>query len=201
MFVRYAYDNQESKSGSSPRTNSNSRPQPLAQHRGRGELGRLELHGERLPRACPEDTRCPRPSPTNYDLQRQPSVGHDRAEHHVAAVLPAPLTSFYDTFYINTPRHDFKVGGDFTFAHHTSGALLRDGAFAVQHRRPFDATTRGPGRSRSRCSARRSRTTTRTRLPRTSRTTGAVRPRPPQPGPALRPGDGPADERRLPSTC
>jgi carboxypeptidase family protein len=137
MFVRYAYDNQESKSGSSPQTNSNydlSRSHSVAAEENwivsntKVNVFRVHVLKHRIATV-----------PTNYDLNVSRPSGTVGQNTTSPQYFPRLLTSLYDTFYINTPRHDFKVGGDFTFAHHTSELhFFENGAFEFNTDNPFN---------------------------------------------------------------
>jgi len=137
MFVRYAYDNQESQSGSSPQTNSNydlSRSHSIASEENwivsnnKVNVFRMHILKHRIATV-----------PTNYDLNISRPSGTIGQNTTSPQYFPRLLTSFYDTFYINTPHHDFKVGGDFTFAHHTSELhFFEHGAFEFNTDAPFN---------------------------------------------------------------
>jgi hypothetical protein len=137
MFVRYAYDNQEAKSGSAPQQNSNydlSRSHSIAAEENwvvsnsMVNVFRVHVLKHRIATV-----------PTNYDLNVSRPSGTVGQNTTSPQYFPRLLTSFYDTFYINTPRHDFKVGGDFTFAHHTSELhFFEHGAFEFNTDNPFN---------------------------------------------------------------
>ena len=137
MFVRYAYDNQEAKSGSAPQQNSNydlSRSHSIAAEENwvisnsMVNVFRMHVLKHRIATV-----------PTNYELNVSRPSGTVGQNTTSPQYFPRLLTSFYDTFYINTPRHDFKVGGDFTFAHHTSELhFFENGAFEFNTDNPFN---------------------------------------------------------------
>ncbi|MCC7418227.1 MAG: TonB-dependent receptor [Acidobacteria bacterium] len=53
--------------------------------------------------------------------------------------FPRTLTSMYDTLYINTPRHEIKAGGDFTWGTYDFEAHFNEhGSFSFTTDTPFD---------------------------------------------------------------
>ena len=86
--------------------------------------------------------------PNNFDLSiagRRPTSARTRPSPQD---FPRQRYQLFDTFYINTPRHDFKFGGDFTFAHHTTmrtssrPALRVHDRQAVRRQQPADLSAR-----------------------------------------------------------
>lgn len=79
--------------------------------------------------------------PANYDLQiSRPSYSF--GQNSVAPqYFPRQNYSIDDTLYINTARHDLKIGGDITFARSDFEAHFNEhGAFTFLTDAPFDAT-------------------------------------------------------------
>ena len=78
--------------------------------------------------------------PTNFDLQEaRPS--YTFGQNGVAPqYFPRKIGSFFETFYINTPRHDIKIGGEFTHASSNFEAHFTEhGAFTFLTDTPFNA--------------------------------------------------------------
>jgi hypothetical protein len=78
--------------------------------------------------------------PTNFDLQiSRPSYSF--GQNGVAPqYFPRKIGSFFNTLYINTPRHDLKVGGEFTRASSNFEAHFTEhGAFSFTTDTAFDA--------------------------------------------------------------
>lgn len=95
--------------------------------------------------------------PANYDLAiSRPSYSF--GQNGVAPqYFPRKIGSLFETFYINTPRHDIKIGGELTrassnfeahFTEHGSFTFLTDAPFdpAVQATWPFTFVQQTPGR-------------------------------------------------------
>ena len=58
--------------------------------------------------------------------------------------FPRTEVALADTLYTSTPRHDVKVGGEFTFgANELHGHFFEDGLFRFQTDAPFNVDTRG----------------------------------------------------------
>ncbi len=77
--------------------------------------------------------------PTNFDLQvSRPSYSF--GQNGVAPqYFPRKIGSFFETFYINTPRHDIKIGGEFTRASSNFEAHFTEhGAYNFLTDAPFD---------------------------------------------------------------
>ncbi|MGD9903556.1 MAG: TonB-dependent receptor [Vicinamibacterales bacterium] len=94
--------------------------------------------------------------PTNFDLQvSRPSYSF--GQNGVAPqYFPRKIGSLFNTFYINTPRHDIKIGGEFTrassnfeahFNEHGSFSFTTDIAFNPADSRtwPFTFVMQTPG--------------------------------------------------------
>lgn len=78
--------------------------------------------------------------PANYDLQiSRPS--YTTGQNGVAPqYFPRKIVSLFDTFYVNTPRHDIKMGGEFTHASSNFEAHFTEhGAFNFLTDSPFNA--------------------------------------------------------------
>lgn len=78
--------------------------------------------------------------PNSFDLsiaRPSASFGQDTT---VPQDFPRKRYQMFDTFYINTARHDLKFGGDFEFAHHEYDAhFFQAGYFQFTTDLPFDA--------------------------------------------------------------
>jgi hypothetical protein len=94
--------------------------------------------------------------PTNFDLQiSRPSYSF--GQNGVAPqYFPRKIGSFFETFYISTPRHDIKIGGELTrqssnfeahFNEHGAFSFTTDTPFnaAVQATWPFTFVMQTPG--------------------------------------------------------
>ncbi len=94
--------------------------------------------------------------PTNYDLQiARPS--YTFGQNGVAPqYFPRKIGSLFETFYINTPKHDIKIGGEFTrassnfeahFTEHGAFTFLTDTPFTAADSRtwPFTFVQQTPG--------------------------------------------------------
>jgi hypothetical protein len=81
--------------------------------------------------------------PNSFDLsiaRPSASFGQDTT---VPQDFPRQRYQVFDTFYINSPAHDLKVGGDFEFAHHEYDAhFFQAGYFQFGTDLPFDVNTR-----------------------------------------------------------
>ncbi len=118
MYVRWAYDNQKAIGGCAPTATcvndysrshsiaaeenwvlSNSRVNVLRTHVLHHNVGTV---------------------PNNFDVNISRPSGSTGQDTTVPQYFPRTRVSLFDTLYINTPRHDFKVGGDITFASHNS---------------------------------------------------------------------------------
>ena len=78
--------------------------------------------------------------PTNYDLQiARPS--YTFGQNGVAPqYFPRKIGSFFETFYLHTPNHDIKLGGEFTRASSNFEAHFTEhGAFTFLTDTPFNA--------------------------------------------------------------
>ncbi|MBI3403275.1 MAG: TonB-dependent receptor [Acidobacteria bacterium] len=77
--------------------------------------------------------------PHSYDLsiaRPSASFGQDTT---VPQDFPRNRYQLFDTFYINTPNHDLKFGGDFEYAHHEYDAhFFQAGYFQFTTDLPFD---------------------------------------------------------------
>jgi hypothetical protein len=81
--------------------------------------------------------------PNSFDLsiaRPSASFGQDTT---VPQDFPRKRYQVFDTFYINSPAHDLKFGGDFEFAHHEYDAhFFQAGYFQFGTDLPFDVNTR-----------------------------------------------------------
>ena len=79
--------------------------------------------------------------PNSFDLsiaRPSASFGQDTT---VPQDFPRKRYQIFDTFYINTARHDLKFGGDFEYAHHEYDAhFFQAGYFQFTTDLPFDAS-------------------------------------------------------------
>jgi Carboxypeptidase regulatory-like domain/TonB dependent receptor-like, beta-barrel len=137
MFVRWAFDNQKTQGGSAPTATSvndyskshsvaaeenwvmsNTRVNVLRTHILHHNVGTV---------------------PNNYDVNISRPTGSTGQDTTVPQYFPRTRVSLYDTLYINTPRHDFKVGGDITFASHNSELhFFEHGQFTFNTDAPFN---------------------------------------------------------------
>lgn len=139
MFARYAYDNQEAFRTSQVSSDSNSIDDFNKTHSLIGEenwvlsqskVNTLRFHLLKhklwtLPRST--DLGIARPSVTTGQSQVNPQF------------FPRTRLSLYDTLYINTPRHDLKLGGEFTWTSHDFEAhFFERGIFTFTTDAPFD---------------------------------------------------------------
>jgi hypothetical protein len=138
-YVRWAYDNQQTHGGCAPTATcvddysrshsiaaeenwimSNSRVNVLRTHVLHHNVGTV---------------------PNNYDVAISRPSGSSGQDTTVPQYFPRTRVSLFDTLYINTPRHDFKVGGDITFASHTSELhFFEHGQFTFNTDLPFNAS-------------------------------------------------------------
>jgi carboxypeptidase family protein len=117
-YVRWAYDNQQTRGGCAPTATcvddysrshsiaaeenwiiSSSRVNVLRTHVLHHNVGTV---------------------PNNFDVSISRPSGTTGQDTTVPQYFPRTRVSVYDTLYVNTPKHDFKVGGDITFASHSS---------------------------------------------------------------------------------
>ena len=81
--------------------------------------------------------------PNSFDLsiaRPSASFGQDTT---VPQDFPRKRYQVFDTFYINSPAHDLKFGGDFEFAHHEYDAhFFQPGYFQFGTDLPFDGNNR-----------------------------------------------------------
>jgi Carboxypeptidase regulatory-like domain len=136
--VRWAYDNQDTRGGCAPTATcvndysrshsiaaeenwvmSNSRVNVLRTHILHHNVGTV---------------------PNNYDVNISRPSGSSGQDTTVPQFFPRTRVSLYETMYINTPSHDFKVGGDLTFASHNSELhFFEHGQFTFNTDAPFDS--------------------------------------------------------------
>ena len=138
-FVRYAYDKQFTPSGGPENAvRLDHRQQQVAQRRGRAQLGAVAEHGQHPARALPG------PQPVHRADQLRPadlrpSYTFGRTAWR-RSTFPRKIGSLFETFYINTPRHDIKIGGEFTRASSNFEAHFTEhGAFTFLTDTPFNA--------------------------------------------------------------
>ncbi len=138
-FVRYAYDNQFTPSGGPENAASsivdNSKSHSIAAEHNwvlsQNTVNTLRVHY--LDHNLFTE-------PTNFDLQEaRPS--YTFGQNGVAPqYFPRKIGSLFETFYINTPRHDIKIGGEFTHASSNFEAHFTEhGAFTFLVDTPFNA--------------------------------------------------------------
>jgi hypothetical protein len=81
--------------------------------------------------------------PNSFDLsiaRPSASFGQDTT---VPQDFPRQRYQVFDTFYVNSPAHDLKFGGDFEFAHHEYDAhFFQAGYFQFGTDLPFDVNSR-----------------------------------------------------------
>ena len=79
--------------------------------------------------------------PNSFDLSiARPSAAFGQ-DTTVPQDFPRTRYQLFDTFYINTPTHDLKFGGDFEYAHHEYDAhFFQAGYFQFTTDLPFDAS-------------------------------------------------------------
>lgn len=154
-FVRYAFDKQFTPSGGPSNAASsivdNSKSHSVAaEHNwvlGQNTVNTLRVHY--LDHNLFTE-------PANFDLQiNRPS--YTLGQNGVAPqYFPRKIGSFFETFYINTPRHDIKIGGEFTrassnfeahFTEHGQFTFLTDTPFNAADSRtwPFTFVQQTPG--------------------------------------------------------
>jgi hypothetical protein len=155
MFIRYAFDNQFTPSGG-PINASSSIVDSSKAHSFVGE------HNWVLSQSMVNTLRVHYldhnlfTEPTNFDLQiSRPS--YTTGQNGVAPqYFPRKIGSVFETFYINTPKHDLKIGGEFTrassnfeahFNEHGAFTFLTDTPFnpAVSQTWPFTFVQQTPG--------------------------------------------------------
>jgi outer membrane receptor protein involved in Fe transport len=139
FFVRYAFDDQFTPSGgpvnaSGTITDSSTSHSLVAEHNmvlSQNRVNTLRVH------YLNHDLST---VPANYDLQiSRPS--YTFGQNGVAPqFFPRTNISVFETFYLNTPRHDIKMGGEFTAASSNFEAHFTEhGAFNFLTDAPFDA--------------------------------------------------------------
>ena len=140
LFVRYAYDRQITPSGgpvnaSSSIVDSSRSHSVVAEHNWVLSQNKVNtMRGHMLKHNLATE-------PTNFDLQiSRPS--YTFGQNGVAPqYFPRTNYSFFDTFYWNTPRHDIKIGGEFTHASSNFEAHFNEhGAFNFLTDTPFSAS-------------------------------------------------------------
>jgi len=78
--------------------------------------------------------------PNSFDLSISRPSANFGQDTTVPQDFPRQRYQLFDTFYINTPSHDFKFGGDFEYAHHEYDAhFFQAGFFQFTTDLPFDA--------------------------------------------------------------
>jgi hypothetical protein len=139
LFVRYAYDRQITPSGgpvnaASTITDSSRSHSVVAEHNLVLSQNKVNtVRGHFLSHNLATE-------PANYDLQiSRPS--YTTGQNGVAPqYFPRKIFSLFDTFYVNTPRHDIKIGGEFTHASSNFEAHFTEhGAFNFLTDAPFNA--------------------------------------------------------------
>jgi hypothetical protein len=139
FFVRYAFDDQLTPSGgpanaSGTITDSSTSHSIVGEHNmvlSQNRVNTLRLHFLHHNLAT---------VPANLDLQiSRPSYSF--GQNGVAPqFFPRTNFSVFDTFYLNTPSHDIKIGGEFTVASSNFEAHFTEhGAFNFVTDAPFDA--------------------------------------------------------------
>lgn len=138
FFARYAYDNQEALRTSQVSSDSNNIDDFNRTHSliggdnwvmAQNRVNTIRIHLLKhnlwtLPRST--DLGIARPSATFGQSQVNPQY------------FPRTRLSFYDTLYVNTPRHDVKIGGEFTWTSHDFEAhFFERGIFTFTTDAPF----------------------------------------------------------------
>ena len=118
MFVRWAFDNQQTRGGCAPTAtcvNDYSKSHSIAAEENwvisNNKVNVLRTH------VLHHNVGT---VPNNYDVSISRPSGTTGQDTTVPQFFPRTRVSLYDTLYINTEHHDFKVGGDITFASHSS---------------------------------------------------------------------------------
>jgi hypothetical protein len=118
MFVRWAYDNQETLGGSAPiatSVNDYSRSHSVVAEENwvlsnnKVNVFRAHLLHHNVGTV-----------PNNYDVNISRPSGTTGQDTTVPQFFPRTRLSLYDTIYINKASHDLKIGGDLTIASHNS---------------------------------------------------------------------------------
>ena len=138
-FVRYAFDKQFTPSGGpanaqAPSSTTASRTASSAEHNwvlSQNTVNTLRVHY--LDHNLFTE-------PANFDLQISGRRTPSARTAWRRSTFPRKIGSFFETFYINTPRHDIKIGGEFTRASSNFEAHFTEhGAFTFLVDTPFNA--------------------------------------------------------------
>ena len=111
--------------------------------------------------------------PTSYTLAVVKTSGSWGQARIAPQYFPRTQVTFDDTWFITTPRHNVKIGGDLTVGRYNFEAHFNEhGRFTFNTDAAFNPANPATWPFRSRCRSRATASTTRMRSPATCRTTG-----------------------------